>query len=454
VHLRWATDGLAVRPENTHPFVEGDRALAHNGSINPIDDLDALLALSGRLGLRGDTDSERYFRFVQTCIDQAGGDERAGLLRAVGTLRASFPTASLNALLLTSTHLFAVHTNSEAATPLEDLRELFETDDAMPRGHMHQYFDMAYRETGSSVHVVSSGLSRSCPFPPPNWHRDQMSVRGVIQSRLADLSPQERRVARVLLADYPRAGLRTSGDLAATAGVSAPTVVRFARSLGHAGFAGFQQALIDELSERVASPLSQYDSTRSDRVAAHWLERGVEIATDSIAASLRAIPTDELDATVDLLADPKLRVTALGGRYSRHIAGYLAAHLQQMRPGVRRADLAQSVSVADMIDADRGDLFVVYDFRRYERSTVDGCTALAKAGAHIVCITDEWLSPVAQVAEVVLPTSVRSSGAFDSSAAAFLLTELLVDALLDRLGNTALTRMRRWEETSAHQVQD
>jgi DNA-binding MurR/RpiR family transcriptional regulator len=49
---------------------------------------------------------------------------------------------------------------------------------------------------------------------------------------------------------------------------------------------------------------------------------------------------------------------------------------------------------------------------------------------------------------------VRSSGAFDSAAAAFLLTELLVDAVLDRLGPAAVERMRRWETASAHEVLD
>jgi len=44
-------------------------------------------------------------------------------------------------------------------------------------------------------------------------------------------------------------------------------------------------------------------------------------------------------------------------------------------------------------------------------------------------------------------------GAFDSAAAAFVLTELLVNALLDKLGDQALERMRRWETATAHQVQ-
>ena len=36
VHLRWATNGLAVQPQNSHPFVADGLAMAHNGSIKPM----------------------------------------------------------------------------------------------------------------------------------------------------------------------------------------------------------------------------------------------------------------------------------------------------------------------------------------------------------------------------------------------------------------------------------
>ncbi|HEY0403236.1 MAG TPA: MurR/RpiR family transcriptional regulator, partial [Blastococcus sp.] len=149
-----------------------------------------------------------------------------------------------------------------------------------------------------------------------------MSIGDVLKAGLSSFSPQERRVARVLLADYPRAALGTSAELAAAAGVSPPTVVRFARSLGHSGFPALQQALLDELSERVASPLSLYEDTRAHRAEGHWLDLGVQVATASIAQSLTAIPKAELDAAVTLLADPRMRITAMGGRFSGYLAGY------------------------------------------------------------------------------------------------------------------------------------
>jgi predicted glutamine amidotransferase len=167
VHLRWATDGLAVHSKNTHPFTDGGYALAHNGSISPVDSLEGLLSEGSRAQLQGTTDSERYFRLVLQCIEE-DGDERAGLLRAVGLLHEHFPGASLNALFLTPTRLYAVHVNSQAATPLDDLRELFGSDDAMPHGHATAYFDMAYKVSPTAVQVISSGLPGEGWTPVPS----------------------------------------------------------------------------------------------------------------------------------------------------------------------------------------------------------------------------------------------------------------------------------------------
>lgn len=166
VHLRWATPGLAVTPENTHPFVEGGHAFAHNGHIAPRDRLERLLEPAARAALRGDTDSETYFRFVLQRIAERGDDED-GLRRALGVLVREFPEASLNALLLTPTHMFGVHINSRASTPIKGLRALFPSDDGLPHRHADEYFAMDFRLTPDAVHVISSGIDPRGWTPVP-----------------------------------------------------------------------------------------------------------------------------------------------------------------------------------------------------------------------------------------------------------------------------------------------
>src|SRR5215831_4462007 len=80
----------------------------------------------------------------------------------------------------------------------------------------------------------------------------------VVRQRQADLSPAERKLARVLLSSYPIAGLESVARFAERAGVSAPTVTRFIAKLGFRGYPEFQEKLRNEVQERLSSPLARY----------------------------------------------------------------------------------------------------------------------------------------------------------------------------------------------------
>ena len=165
LHLRWATDGLPVAPENTHPFSSGQFAMAHNGSIKPMDRLRNLLSPASLEAMVGVTDSEMYFRFILEHISSYGENE--GIAMAVKIMSEQFPTSSLNALLLSESALYAIHMSTWAPPPIEDLRVMFEDEDDIPHGHADAYFDMAYDITEDSVHIVSSGLVGDHWLPVP-----------------------------------------------------------------------------------------------------------------------------------------------------------------------------------------------------------------------------------------------------------------------------------------------
>lgn len=88
-----------------------------------------------------------------------GEDESAGVSHAINVQRAEFPDCSLNALMLTPSRLYAIHINSNAASPTLALNEIFASShlDA-PAGHETEYFAMSYRVTPNAGYVISSGL--------------------------------------------------------------------------------------------------------------------------------------------------------------------------------------------------------------------------------------------------------------------------------------------------------
>ncbi|MEO3779803.1 MurR/RpiR family transcriptional regulator [Micromonospora sp. B11E3] len=266
------------------------------------------------------------------------------------------------------------------------------------------------------------------------------SVRKLLLGAMDGLSNGERKVARALLAQYPTAGLTTVADLAKAAGVSAPTVVRFVTRLGFAGFPAFQRALVHELHGELGSPLKQYAEKT------HASPRGILRETQAAFAkmlelSYAEVPESEFNKLVKLLCDPNRQVRVAGGRFSRVLAEYLALHLRLLRGGVQLVGPNEMERWTTIADASPSIVFLMFDYRRYTEANLHFAEGMAERGATVCLMTDNWLSPVAKTAKVVLPTRVESASAFDSLVAAMALTESVVAAAAERLGDAGKERL-------------
>ncbi|KOX23330.1 MULTISPECIES: MurR/RpiR family transcriptional regulator [unclassified Streptomyces] len=270
-----------------------------------------------------------------------------------------------------------------------------------------------------------------------------------IRRGLGTLTPAERRVARVLLAAYPSAGFETVATVAERAGVSAPTVLRFAARLGYHGYPDFQAALRHELDERNASPVHLYETAgeaafpRSpDGLMAH----SAGLFGSALARTFAEIPPHDLRTAVSLLADRKRRVTLTGGRFTHVLAQYLGLHLMQLREEVRFLPDRDVERAAALTTFGRRDVLVVFDHRRYEDDKQAVARLVRENGGRVIVFTDAWLSPAGAHAEVVLPSRVDTPSPYDSLVPTLAVVETVVADLVVTLGNAAYRRMKHGEE--------
>jgi DNA-binding MurR/RpiR family transcriptional regulator len=266
-----------------------------------------------------------------------------------------------------------------------------------------------------------------------------------------DLTPAERKVARVLLTDYPMRGLVPIARLATEAGVSAPTVVRLVSKLDFESYAEFQDSLKSEVAARLSSPLSMHGKSASD---SDPLGRSERLLCDGISASFSRLPRAEFYQVVALLAEPRHDVTLIGGRFSSILAEYLAAHLRILRPNVRTISATGADRVSSLLDIGPRDVMVAFDYRRYQHDTVRLALTAKRQGATLIVFTDPYLSPLSAQADVMLTTSVRSPSPFDALTPALALLEALVAALVDHLGPAPLDRMARYDALFAGAVEE
>ncbi|HYR53675.1 MAG TPA: MurR/RpiR family transcriptional regulator [Methylomirabilota bacterium] len=289
--------------------------------------------------------------------------------------------------------------------------------------------------------------------------RDVTNVTGsdsrvgeLVRHRLASLSPAERKLARVLLASYPIAGLESVARFAERARVSPPTVTRFITKLGFKGYPEFQEVLRHEVQARLSSPLERFREEKLGRGADSLLTDALEISRGNLQATVEQLSHHDFEEAVELLCDVRRRVLVLGGRVSAQLARYLAGQLHLLRPGIAMVDAERSHPAQQLIDMRKGDLLVVFDYRRYQADTIESARIASTQGCNVVLFTDPWLSPASAFARQVLVTSVETVGPFDSLVGSTAVVEAMVTAVLNRLGPRAQARMQSLDRLRAHEV--
>ncbi|MEW1835707.1 MurR/RpiR family transcriptional regulator [Microbacterium sp. NPDC079995] len=269
---------------------------------------------------------------------------------------------------------------------------------------------------------------------------EQVSVVELIHDAMPRMSTTDRRIAHILLADLPRGALGTASELAARAEVSAASVVRFCRRIGFAGFTDLGERVRTEVSRTANSPVARARTLRPDTA----LDRELEHRAELVRTVMSSVPANEIDRVLTLLSDTARTVMTAGGTLSQLAARYLQLQLRHVRPRVLHlADPDQS-DVGTVLDLRRRDIVVLFDFRRYEPRSMRLAERARERGASVILVTDAWLSPVARIADIVLPLDVEASF-LDSLTPAFALVESLVPALAARLGEKSLHQMDRIE---------
>jgi DNA-binding MurR/RpiR family transcriptional regulator len=270
------------------------------------------------------------------------------------------------------------------------------------------------------------------------------SIAELIADRIEAMPASERRAAQTLVANYPLIGLRTVADFAAKAGVSAPTILRFVARLGSQNYPDFQSRLQEELAAQLQSPLVRSAVPSTAREGD--ISPIVDATMENIHETFRHLSDRQVAEIVGLLANLRMRITLVGGRFTDPIARYMAAHLAIIRPGVFHLAGQESNWRDRLIDMGKRDVLLIFDIRRYQEGLINFAEKADRRGVHTILFTDQWLSPIARFARHVVAGRTAVPSAWDSSAALFVVTETLIAGVTRRLEAESAKRIRDMED--------
>ncbi|MFD5552299.1 MurR/RpiR family transcriptional regulator [Streptomyces sp. NPDC127068] len=239
------------------------------------------------------------------------------------------------------------------------------------------------------------------------------------------LTPTQRRIAHCMVRRADEVPFLSSVELAERAGVSQPSVTRFAVALGFDGYPALRRHLREV-------PPSDGPAEHTERTA-YQQAVDAEIANLRHLAGLLADPAPVRDAGALLAASRPLPV--LGLRAASAQARGFAYFAAKVHPDVRLLDEGGSL-LADRIDrAARAGATALLCFAlpRHPRETVEALEYARNAGLRVVTVADSAFAPVAAASDLLLPAPVGTGLAFDTACAPMLLGRVLLEAMCDAL---------------------
>ncbi|TWJ23722.1 RpiR family transcriptional regulator [Micromonospora endolithica] len=255
------------------------------------------------------------------------------------------------------------------------------------------------------------------------------------------LTPTQRRIAHCLVQHAPAVGYLSAAEVAELAGVSQPSVTRFAVALGHDGYPALRRRLRELTAGPAGGPVDAGNELQQavraemgnlDRLAGQLADRARIADTGRLLATSRPLPV-------------------LGLRAAAPLAAYFAYFAAKVLPDVRVLDDGGSL-LADRLEqaAEAGaTALLAFVLPRYPRETLDALAEARDAGLTVVAITDSPVSPAAERADVVLPAAVGARLVFDLHTAPMTLAMVLLQAICDAAPADTQRRLEAFEASAA-----
>lgn len=271
------------------------------------------------------------------------------------------------------------------------------------------------------------------------------TIKARIAEMMDNLTASERKLASVILADYPYAGLTTIQDFAERTHVSAPSITRFVSKIGCSGYQDFQRQLIGELKQRELSPI-QLKFTESPPQGAHFLSDYTMRLVQQMNFLSDSIPPQQFDEVCALLADPSRSIFVIGGRVTDNIAMLLSMHLRQIRGRIHHLPQSPELWPDYVMRMRKQDVVIIFDVRRYQTNLETLARIISQERqSTIITMTDKWLSPVGGYSSHIFAAPIDPGTAWDTLVCLLTLVEAMIVRVSEGDWDGTRKRIENWD---------
>jgi DNA-binding MurR/RpiR family transcriptional regulator len=263
------------------------------------------------------------------------------------------------------------------------------------------------------------------------------------------LTPTQRRIAHCMVRRAADAPFLSSVELAELAGVSQPSVTRFAVALGFDGYPALRRHL-RQTAPGEREPAGDEAVSADGEPECNAYQQAVRAEIDNLRhlAALLADPAPVERAGRLLAASPVLPV--LGLRAASAQARGFAYFAAKVHADVRLLDEGGSM-LAERIDGcvrAGATVLLCFALPRHPKEVAAALEHAREAGLRVVTVADSAFAPVAGPGDLLLPAAVGTGLVFDTACAPMLLGRVLLEAMCDGLPE-AQSRLEEFDARAA-----
>ncbi len=262
------------------------------------------------------------------------------------------------------------------------------------------------------------------------------------------MSKGQKSIVRLLNDDLNSAAFMTASRMGKACGVSESTVVRFAMSLGFAGFPEFQAALQSIVKGKLTSVSRmsvKYGQSKQSEIITSVFQSDIEKIHDS----MEILDPRAFESAVEILLSAK-RIFCIGLRSCAPLAHFLTFYLNMIFDNVRLIESTNSSEIFEqLLRVGKNDCVIGISFPRYSMRTLKAMEYANEKSARLIAITDNENSPLTMYASCSLLVRSDQVSIVDSLVAPLSLINALIVALSMRRQDAVLGGLKELEHVWA-----
>ena len=275
-----------------------------------------------------------------------------------------------------------------------------------------------------------------------------------INEAYGKLSKGQKRLATYITDNYDKAVFLTAAKLGESVGVSESTVVRFATHLGYKGYPEFQQALEEQVKNKLNS-VQRMEVTYGRINQSKILDTVMRADAEKLHSTLSKIDEHVFDLAVETILNAK-HIYIIGLRSCAPLASFMAFYFNLIFDNVHLIQTSSASEIFEqMVRIGRDDVVIGISFPRYSMRTLKAMEFANNRSAKVITLTDSVHSPMNLYSSCNLIADSDMASIVDSLVAPLSVINALIVALCMKKQNKVARTLEAlediWEEYQVYE---